>query len=113
MQVGSQSFFLLLSVKVKKKKTATGDSSSGEGGKDLLDFGRYRGVSLQALLREDPRYVLWLARGGSPDNPLQSGLVGQARILTRGKICRRCCVALPADNPSWKLECRECFLGDR
>ena len=79
------------------------------GGIHVLDFGKYRGVSLEAVMTEDPAYVAWVAKGGGGDiNVLiPSRLVLAARTILRGH-CHVCGVT--HDGPAWKTLCKECWL---
>ena len=76
------------------------------GGQHILDFGKYRGVSLEALLTEDPAYVAWVAKGGGELYTVPSPLVLAARRIIQGH-CRICGSAI--DGPNWKTLCKECW----
>ena len=77
------------------------------GGEHVLEFGKYRGVSLEALLTEDAAYVAWVAKGGG-DVPciIPSALVLAARSLLKGH-CHACGVRV--EGPDWKTLCKECW----
>lgn len=78
------------------------------GGTPVIEFGRYSGVSVPALLSEDPTYVIWLAKGGTEDLHfvVPVDILKAARVLTKG-LCKLC--AVPVDGPAWKTLCTDCY----
>lgn len=77
-----------------------------------LAFGKHRGRTVQWVLETDPRYVLWLAKGG-PLSAEPAGFVAPldvvrcAQRLTQD-LCRSCGEGLDPARPKWKTLCIEC-----
>lgn len=76
-----------------------------------LTFGRYSGVSLEILMKQDPRYVCWLATS-PPGCNLPSDYLEAARKLTKG-LCRRCACHMPTPTPEWKTLCLDCWQAGK
>lgn len=75
-----------------------------KGGDTVLNFGKYKGLALEAVFEEDLRYVLWLARGKS--EYVDSIAVNTARRLCKG-LCRGCGDKI--NGPDWKTLCLDCY----
>lgn len=73
------------------------------GGETMLNFGKYKGLALEAVFEEDVSYVLWLAWRSTEFDSLT---VKAARKLVKG-LCRNC--GEEVDGPEWKTLCLECY----
>jgi hypothetical protein len=79
------------------------------GGTSVLDFGKYKGVTLEAMVTSDAAYVAWVSRGGGDLCLLPSSLVATARQLLRGR-CHVCGDSVGEKREAWRTMCRECYF---
>ena len=82
------------------------------GGETILDFGKYKGIALEALVQEDVSYIAWLSKGVGGDISciIPSHIILKSRELLSG-VCHECGDAV--EGPKWKKLCKECWSAKR
>ena len=78
------------------------------GGEHVLTFGKWRGVSIEALVEHEAAYVAWLARGDSDVCDISTSIIKAARKLLGGR-CHRCGDPMANGVPVWQKLCKDCW----
>lgn len=85
-----------------------------ESPEDIMTWGKYAGISIQKIYKDDPRYVVWLAGWTGERNSWnkpESNALDNTQYQTRAReLLKGTCLLCYADTgETWKHWCSGCF----